>query len=947
MLESVGPTADGAWPFDEYIFGIDRTSVDDTRALVTAFAERAIEAGKRVRVILSPCAASDPGGFAACWNPLFAEVQSDWHLHVASDEAALRAASLRAAVATLPAIANSAGLLFREVLVDRPVVSSVRCLRTRSGAHYQGTTHSQLVVPRQAEDVARVSVPATLPDVALEHYKSASDYAESRARHLAMAQASVDRGEDPADYNLYLLGQARLEARDEAGALEAFVRAIGVAPHGGRKDGVAVAPWIPFAERIVRRLQRKATGDRPFVGLAVICKDAGDTIDGLLRSTVGCPWGSAFDEYVFVDTGSTDGTVTILEHWREVAESHGARFEIVEAGDAFMRDGVFDFASARNASFARTTSEWVMWLDADDWFLGADYLASILWRLEPEITCVSIKYDYSGDSQKDGLWQDKHRCFRQAKAPATWHGRDHESTSTPDGFKLFFLDRESIDLPPPFNATVPFYVRHGNLHPERSAERNEAILRVIYAKDGPHEKARAAYFLGHMYAMQGRPEAEALLREAVVAFPWNYIGLLASTCLAELLCSRGDYEAALAVAGDIHARLPEHPEPIWTLALIHRRRGDFGRAALWFRKAIALPDEQWRSHRNERLERHDGPLMAAETFRRLGWLDEAHATWLTVKPIMQTVPRVAVMGGEKFAAEAERDDLHVKVGNAIARERYMRDVLQWIAQGQRLMTYSSEASACVHVLDALPEWLRRHPVVRRLRATAYDKVAHKDDPALYAKRYGSAFHDTGIVWAGEDKLGRTQRLVALAKAHAEKGTGGPHILAIGPNGGFIETYALRQVPSATCTMVEAAESSAKALREKWAPEFGGRVRTVACMEPADWPCMVPVADKPCGFDIVAIFEVIEHVPDPVAFLAAARDRLVPGGVLLLSTPDTSNAWLPDMEAAKAEWLGHLRGYTPVILRDHLREAGMEARRMESDENDLLLTEAVAMGATGA
>lgn len=48
----------------------------------------------------------------------------------------------------------------------------------------------------------------------------------------------------------------------------------------------------------------------------------------------------------------------------------------------------------------------------------------------------------------------------------------------------------------------------------------------------------------------------------------------------------------------------------------------------------------------------------------------------------------------------------------------------------------------------------------------------------------------------------------------------------------------------------------------------------------------PVEDMTdTGFDLVTSMEVIEHVADPAAFVAALAAKLAPGGLLILSTPN--------------------------------------------------------------
>ena len=54
-----------------------------------------------------------------------------------------------------------------------------------------------------------------------------------------------------------------------------------------------------------------------------------------------------------------------------------------------------------------------------------------------------------------------------------------------------------------------------------------------------------------------------------------------------------------------------------------------------------------------------------------------------------------------------------------------------------------------------------------------------------------------------------------------------------------------------------------------------------------------------GFDLVTSLEVLEHVADPAAFIAALRAALAPGGLLILSTPNrTARSRLLLVEAAE-------------------------------------------------
>jgi 2-polyprenyl-3-methyl-5-hydroxy-6-metoxy-1,4-benzoquinol methylase len=77
------------------------------------------------------------------------------------------------------------------------------------------------------------------------------------------------------------------------------------------------------------------------------------------------------------------------------------------------------------------------------------------------------------------------------------------------------------------------------------------------------------------------------------------------------------------------------------------------------------------------------------------------------------------------------------------------------------------------------------------------------------------------------------------------------------------------------------------------------------------------------FDAITLWEVIEHLPDPIGTLRQLRDRLRPGGVLMLSTPNNGH-W--QAIRAKEQWIGyrppsHLQYFTRETLADSLHRAG--------------------------
>jgi 2-polyprenyl-3-methyl-5-hydroxy-6-metoxy-1,4-benzoquinol methylase len=81
-----------------------------------------------------------------------------------------------------------------------------------------------------------------------------------------------------------------------------------------------------------------------------------------------------------------------------------------------------------------------------------------------------------------------------------------------------------------------------------------------------------------------------------------------------------------------------------------------------------------------------------------------------------------------------------------------------------------------------------------------------------------------------------------------------------------------------------------------------------------------------GFDIVASFHVIEHVDSPRSFIAAAAEKLKPGGLLVIETPNIDS--LP-FKILKSRWRQfipeHYYFFTPKTISRLLSDQGLRVQ----------------------
>lgn len=94
-----------------------------------------------------------------------------------------------------------------------------------------------------------------------------------------------------------------------------------------------------------------------------------------------------------------------------------------------------------------------------------------------------------------------------------------------------------------------------------------------------------------------------------------------------------------------------------------------------------------------------------------------------------------------------------------------------------------------------------------------------------------------------------------------------------------------------------------------------------------------------SFDIATMWHVLEHIPKPAPFLKDLRERLTPGGYLVLRVPDFTCTW---SRLLKHRWLwfqpeNHVLHFSAESLRKLVENAGFEVLDIEQRRPNNLLT----------
>lgn len=136
------------------------------------------------------------------------------------------------------------------------------------------------------------------------------------------------------------------------------------------------------------------------------------------------------------------------------------------------------------------------------------------------------------------------------------------------------------------------------------------------------------------------------------------------------------------------------------------------------------------------------------------------------------------------------------------------------------------------------------------------------------------------------------------------------LLDVGCGYGYLLQEARRIFPNAECEGVELSAAERSYAREQL---------HLTIYEDLD--ALAPTS----RYDVIALFEVIEHIPEPVSFLEVLKERLNPSGLIVVGTDNFRSAVVRRLGAGFPKWIPHQH----VSLFDHktlpatLRSIGLE------------------------
>ena len=292
------------------------------------------------------------------------------------------------------------------------------------------------------------------------------------------------------------------------------------------------------------------------LSVCMIVKDEEKVLDRSLGAAA-----SFADEIIVVDTGSADSS-------REIAGKYTECVYEYEWQD--------DFAAARNYSYSLATSDYIMWLDADDVILPEDIqkIKELKLHLSKEIDVVCMLYGDLKDDTTPGTVLMRDRWIRRS-LNARWRYAIHEAIPVLASYLV--LSRPDIRI------------CHDKLQ-ENEPERNLRIFEQLLMRGEELDPYHQSYYCRELTAAKRYEEAiavyERLIQEKAGEEDVHYARFFYVEAMKHLKQCRRLKEELLHEIEDLHMRCDESQCCFLGCAAMHLKEYDEARE--WYQKALSV-----------------------------------------------------------------------------------------------------------------------------------------------------------------------------------------------------------------------------------------------------------------------------------------------------------------------------------------------------------------------
>lgn len=314
------------------------------------------------------------------------------------------------------------------------------------------------------------------------------------------------------------------------------------------------------------------------LGLSMIVKNESEMLSRVLDGIIG-----VVDEIVIVDTGSTDNTMEIAQRYTDKVYSF---------------DWVNDFSAARNFALSKLTTDYWIWLDADD-IVPQDTATAIrrLMNKKPSADIIMLPYVAAVDENgKPTFSYYRERIVRRTPR-YYWQGAVHEAVEL----------NGTVD-------TLNKPIIHAKPTDRVNGTRNLDIYEGLIA-DRRELTPRERYYYARELFYNGRTSDAAREFSRFIYDDGGFAANKADACLLLCDCFRtlGDAQSAMQAALYRFAFTPPDGEGCCKVGALFFERGDYKSAAKWY--GIALRCK---------------PDMKSGAFVQSDYYDIIPLVWLTV-----------------------------------------------------------------------------------------------------------------------------------------------------------------------------------------------------------------------------------------------------------------------------------------------------------------------------